>query len=57
MLRPVAVDETEIRHVALGMDGGPEIANRERLRIQIEAGDIQAARAQTAAQVPWGTDT
>jgi len=33
VLRPVAVDETEIRHVALGMDGGPEIANRERLRI------------------------
>ena len=33
VLRPVAVDETEIRHIALGMDGGPEIANRERLRI------------------------
>jgi anthranilate 1,2-dioxygenase (deaminating, decarboxylating) large subunit len=33
VLRPVAVDETEIRHVALGMDGGPEIANRERMRI------------------------
>lgn len=33
VLRPVSVDETEIRHVALGMDGGPEIANRERLRI------------------------
>ncbi|WP_375420211.1 cation:proton antiporter [uncultured Sphingomonas sp.] len=30
--------------------------DRERLRIQIAAGDIQAARAQTAAQVPWGTD-
>ncbi|WP_137171826.1 Rieske 2Fe-2S domain-containing protein [Massilia sp. HP4] len=33
VLRPVSVDETEIRHIALGMDGGPEIANRERLRI------------------------
>jgi phenylpropionate dioxygenase-like ring-hydroxylating dioxygenase large terminal subunit len=33
VLRPVSVTETEIRHVALGMDGGPEIANRERLRI------------------------
>lgn len=33
VLRPISVNETEIRHVALGMDGGPEIANRERLRI------------------------
>ncbi|MFC8432463.1 Rieske 2Fe-2S domain-containing protein [Streptomyces sp. NPDC057253] len=33
VLRPVSVDETEIRHVALGLDGGPEIVNRERLRI------------------------
>jgi phenylpropionate dioxygenase-like ring-hydroxylating dioxygenase large terminal subunit len=33
VLRPVSVTETEIRHVALGMDGGPEIANRERMRI------------------------
>jgi anthranilate 1,2-dioxygenase (deaminating, decarboxylating) large subunit len=33
VLRPVSVGETEIRHVALGMDGGPEIANRERMRI------------------------
>ncbi len=33
VLRPIAVDETEIRHIALGMDGGPEIVNRERLRI------------------------
>lgn len=33
VLHPVSVAETEIRHVALGMDGGPEIANRERLRI------------------------
>lgn len=33
VLRPLAVDRTEIRHVALGLDGGPEIVNRERLRI------------------------
>lgn len=33
VLRPIAVDETEITHVALGLDGGPEIVNRERLRI------------------------
>jgi anthranilate 1,2-dioxygenase (deaminating, decarboxylating) large subunit len=33
VLHPVSVDETQIRHIALGMDGGPEIANRERLRI------------------------
>ncbi|MER5789285.1 aromatic ring-hydroxylating dioxygenase subunit alpha [Streptomyces sp. NPDC001980] len=33
VLRPISVGETEIRHVALGLDGGPEIVNRERLRI------------------------
>lgn len=33
VLRPISVTETEIRHVALGLDGGPEIVNRERLRI------------------------
>lgn len=33
VLTPISVDETEIRHIALGMDGGPEIVNRERLRI------------------------
>ncbi len=33
VLRPLAVDETEITHVALRMDGGPEAANRERLRL------------------------
>ena len=32
VLRPISANETEIRHVALAMDGGPE-ANRERLRI------------------------
>lgn len=30
--------------------------DKERLRIQVEAGDIRAARADTAEQVPWGTD-
>lgn len=31
-LRPLAVDRTEIRHIALTMDGGPEAANKLRLR-------------------------
>lgn len=33
VLRPVEVDETEITHVAIGMDGGPVAANRMRLRL------------------------
>ncbi len=33
VLRPVSVEETEIQHVALGMDGGPEAGNRARLRL------------------------
>jgi len=33
VLRPVSVDETEISHVALAMDGGPEAGNRARLRL------------------------
>ncbi|BEV01206.1 aromatic ring-hydroxylating oxygenase subunit alpha [Novosphingobium olei] len=33
VLRPVSVDETEITHVALGMNGGPAAANRMRLRL------------------------
>ncbi|KKB63508.1 Rieske (2Fe-2S) protein [Robbsia andropogonis] len=33
VLRPLSAEETEIRHVALGMDGGPDEANQERLRI------------------------
>ncbi|MGI5466784.1 aromatic ring-hydroxylating oxygenase subunit alpha [Streptomyces sp. CA-132043] len=33
VLRPVSATETEIRHLALGLDGGPESVNRERLRI------------------------
>ena len=32
-LKPLAVDRTEIRHMALLMDGGPPEANRARLRI------------------------
>ncbi|RDE05077.1 cation:proton antiporter [Sphingomonas aracearum] len=31
-------------------------SDRERLRIQVEAGDIRAARAMVAQQQPWGTD-
>ncbi|MFE2940891.1 Rieske 2Fe-2S domain-containing protein [Streptomyces sp. NPDC059255] len=33
VLRPISVAETEVRHVALGLDGAPDIVNRERLRI------------------------
>lgn len=30
--------------------------DKERLRIQIEAGNVQSARAEMAARVPWGND-
>ena len=33
VLRPVSVTETEIRHITLLMDGGPEEGNRARLRL------------------------
>jgi phenylpropionate dioxygenase-like ring-hydroxylating dioxygenase large terminal subunit len=33
VLRPIAVDETEITHVAIGMEDGPAPANRARLRL------------------------
>jgi phenylpropionate dioxygenase-like ring-hydroxylating dioxygenase large terminal subunit len=33
VLRPIAVDETEIQHIAIGMDGGPPAGNRVRLRL------------------------
>lgn len=33
VLRPIAVDKTEIRHVAITMGGGPLEANRVRLRL------------------------
>ena len=33
VLRPVTVGETEIMHVAIGMDGGPAAGNRARLRL------------------------
>lgn len=33
VLRPLSVDQTEIRHIAIGMDGGPAAANRARLRL------------------------
>lgn len=32
-LQPVSVTETEIRHIALTMEGGPPAANRARLRL------------------------
>lgn len=33
VLRPVSVTETEIRHIAITMEGGPPAANRARLRL------------------------
>lgn len=33
VLRPLSVEETEVRHIAIGMDGGPAAANRARLRL------------------------
>lgn len=33
VLTPSAVDRTDIRHVAIGMDGGPAAANRMRMRL------------------------
>lgn len=33
VLRPISVNETEIRHIAITMDGGPPAANRIRLRL------------------------
>lgn len=33
VLTPVAVDKTDIRHIAIGMDGGPAAANQARLRL------------------------
>ena len=33
VLQPLSVGETEIRHMALGMQGGPAAANRARMRI------------------------
>lgn len=33
VLRPISVEETEISHIAIGMDGGPEAGNRARLRL------------------------
>jgi phenylpropionate dioxygenase-like ring-hydroxylating dioxygenase large terminal subunit len=33
VLQPISVGETEIRHVAIGMEGGPAAANRARLRM------------------------
>jgi hypothetical protein len=33
VLRPIAVDKTEIHHAAIVMDGGPAVANQYRLRL------------------------
>ena len=33
VLQPLSVNETEVRHIAMGMEGGPEAGNRARLRI------------------------
>lgn len=33
VLQPISVDETEIRHIAIGMQGGPAAGNRARLRL------------------------
>ncbi|MBN9889363.1 aromatic ring-hydroxylating oxygenase subunit alpha [Salipiger abyssi] len=33
VLTPIAVDRTDIRHIAIGMDGGPAAANQARLRL------------------------
>ena len=33
VLTPIAVDKTDIRHIAIGMDGGPAAANRMRMRL------------------------
>lgn len=33
VLRPVSVEETEVQHIAIGMDGGPQAGNRARLRL------------------------
>ncbi len=33
VLRPVTVEETEVTHIVIGMDGGPEAGNRKRMRL------------------------
>ena len=33
VLTPVSVEQTDIRHIAIGMDGGPAAANRMRMRL------------------------
>ncbi len=33
VLRPITVEETEIRHLVIGMDGGPDAGNQMRLRL------------------------
>ncbi|MGX9425353.1 MULTISPECIES: aromatic ring-hydroxylating oxygenase subunit alpha [Bradyrhizobium] len=33
VLQPISVEETEIRHIAIGMKGGPAAGNRARMRL------------------------
>ena len=33
MLQPISVDETEVHHYVITMDGGPQVANQYRLRL------------------------
>lgn len=33
VLRPITVEETEVTHVVIGMNGGPEAGNRKRMRL------------------------
>ena len=49
----LGIDESDIDR-AEDMYRGKD---KERLRIQVEAGDIRAARTLTAEKMPWGNDT
>jgi len=33
VLTPISVEQTDIRHIAIGMDGGPDAANQARIRL------------------------
>ena len=60
-----AVKMARLALSSLGVDDGEidrvedmyRARDKERLRIQVEAGDIRAARTLVAEQQPWGTDT
>ena len=51
-MKSLGVSETEIDRA----EDSYRASDRERLRIQVEAGDIRAARAMVAEQQPWGND-